>query len=62
MRIARVLKYMMQLNTVARVIEKTSPGKLFTNMNRMDVQLVAAQIEHSDRAAWTKRDYGLLLL
>ncbi|WP_162197619.1 hypothetical protein [Methanosarcina horonobensis] len=52
----------MQLNTVARVIEKTSPGKLFTNMNRMDVQLVAAQIEHSDRAAWTKRDYGLLLL
>lgn len=58
---ARVLKYMLQMNTVATMVNEATPGKEFLSMNRMDVQSLVAKIERSDRAAWTKRDYKITI-
>lgn len=57
----RVLKYMLQLNTLARMLDKTMPGKVFLDMNRMDIQVLVAQIERSDKAEWTKHDYKVAI-
>nr|WP_255334420.1 tyrosine-type recombinase/integrase [Methanosarcina sp. KYL-1] len=56
----RVLKYLMQLNTLAEMFQEIN-GKNFSEMDRLDIQAVVARIERSDLAEWTKRDYKVTI-
>lgn len=56
----RVLKYMLQMNTLAEMAEEII-AKDFSDMDKQDVQALVARIERSDRAEMTKRDYKVTL-
>lgn len=56
----RVLKYLLQMNTLAEMAEEIIV-KDFSDMDKQDVQALVANIERSDRAEMTKRDYKVTL-
>lgn len=53
---ARILKYMGHLNTLAGWF-----GKDFDDVTKSDIYRVVAQIERSDRKAWTKQGYKVTI-
>ncbi|WP_321430499.1 site-specific integrase [uncultured Methanolobus sp.] len=53
---ARILKYLSQLNTLSNWFDKD-----FDDVTKTDVYRIVADVERSDRKAWTKQGYKVTI-